>query len=341
MPSRTIMSATRSRRGGSVTSSTPDLFAPATSTIETSATSAPPTSSATRNVIFSPASVFGPTPLGSPDGLTNVLFGPALAPANLSARQAAEAGLLTSGTFGPLGSISSTSAALQRSLASRLLRKTASIGSILYRLTWKGRDTPLGRRICALRASVRRTSGNASFLSALDRSRWPTPTSSRGDHYRRPTGEESLKLSGVAKLASWPTPRMSDGEKAIRTFEGSLREIARKGAPQARRQSGADGGLGDASRTGLPARERDELRGEGWRLEGRAACEPSRSFWSDADWLSCRDGTWRPVEPGSFPLAHGATSRVGRLRAYGNAINPYPAAGIIEAFVDIEQELSR
>ena len=47
---------------------------------------------------------------------------------------------------------------------------------------------------------------------------------------------------------------------------------------------------------------------------------PVNGLWSDADWLFCRDGKWRPVEPGTFPLAHGAASRVGRLRAYGNAI---------------------
>jgi len=44
-------------------------------------------------------------------------------------------------------------------------------------------------------------------------------------------------------------------------------------------------------------------------------------FWADADWIPCRDNKWRPVEPGTFPLAHGAPARVGRLRAYGNAIN--------------------
>jgi len=27
--------------------------------------------------------------------------------------------------------------------------------------------------------------------------------------------------------------------------------------------------------------------------------------WRDADWLFCRDGKWRPVEPGSFPLVDG------------------------------------
>lgn len=47
---------------------------------------------------------------------------------------------------------------------------------------------------------------------------------------------------------------------------------------------------------------------------------PVNGFWRDADWLACRDDKWRPVESGTFPLAHGATARVGRLRAYGNAI---------------------
>jgi len=53
--------------------------------------------------------------------------------------------------------------------------------------------------------------------------------------------------------------------------------------------------------------------------------------WSDADWLPCRDGKARPVEPGTFPLAHGIPGRVGRLRAYGNAIIPQVAAEFIAA----------
>jgi DNA (cytosine-5)-methyltransferase 1 len=61
---------------------------------------------------------------------------------------------------------------------------------------------------------------------------------------------------------------------------------------------------------------------------------PTNGFWRDADWLFCRDGKWRPVEPGTFPLAHGATSRVGRLRAYGNAINREAAATFIEAAIE-------
>ncbi len=56
-------------------------------------------------------------------------------------------------------------------------------------------------------------------------------------------------------------------------------------------------------------------------------------FWSRADWIACRDGKARPVEPGTFPLAHGSTARVGRLRAYGNAIVPQVAQALIEAYL--------
>ena len=61
---------------------------------------------------------------------------------------------------------------------------------------------------------------------------------------------------------------------------------------------------------------------------------PTNGHWRDADWLLCRDGKWRPVEPGTFPLAHGAPSRVGRLRAYGNAINAEAAEAVIRAYME-------
>lgn len=73
-------------------------------------------------------------------------------------------------------------------------------------------------------------------------------------------------------------------------------------------------------------------------------------FWRDADWLLCRDGKWRPVEPGTFPLVDGAaarmgrvepgvarvasSNRVGRLKGYGNAINAQAAAELIRAYVE-------
>jgi len=61
--------------------------------------------------------------------------------------------------------------------------------------------------------------------------------------------------------------------------------------------------------------------------------ERSTGFWYGADWLPCRDGKARPVEPGTFPLAHGVSARVGRLRGYGNAIVPQVAAEFIRSYM--------
>ncbi|ELY4417429.1 DNA cytosine methyltransferase [Cronobacter sakazakii] len=74
-------------------------------------------------------------------------------------------------------------------------------------------------------------------------------------------------------------------------------------------------------------------------------------FWRDADWLLCRDGKWRPVEPGTFPLVDGAAARLGRvqpalarmaslnrrgrLKGYGNAINAQAAAEFIRAYMGV------
>jgi DNA (cytosine-5)-methyltransferase 1 len=71
----------------------------------------------------------------------------------------------------------------------------------------------------------------------------------------------------------------------------------------------------------------------GTNPDARSTCA-SHSQWSDADWLLCSDERWRPVEPGTFPLAHGVRARLGRLRAYGNAIVPQLAARFIEATMD-------
>jgi len=74
--------------------------------------------------------------------------------------------------------------------------------------------------------------------------------------------------------------------------------------------------------------------GENERVSSESA-SVCGGFWSDAEWIYCRDEKYRPVEPGTFPLAHGATSRVGRLRAYGNAICAPQAEEFIKAYLEV------
>ena len=95
-----------------------------------------------------------------------------------------------------------------------------------------------------------------------------------------------------------------------------------------------------------PSRVQSEEAGNeacGSELSGHSAsvdgANKTNGHWGDADWLFCRDGKWRPVEPESCPLVDGATSRVGRLRAYGNGIVPQVAQGLIESYIETRKEV--
>ena len=91
-----------------------------------------------------------------------------------------------------------------------------------------------------------------------------------------------------------------------------------------------DGGLGIAYSAGPQSRSGAAETAR----QGHSSL--TTSFWADAEWLLCYDGKSRPVEPGTFPLAHGVPGRVGRLRGYGNAIVPQVAQAFIEAYLDTE-----
>ncbi|MCL9619755.1 DNA cytosine methyltransferase [Klebsiella variicola] len=96
-------------------------------------------------------------------------------------------------------------------------------------------------------------------------------------------------------------------------------------------------------------REQDPAASAGLRGDYRPL--EVNGFWRDADWLFCRDGKWRPVEPCTFPLVDGAaarmgrvepgvarvasSNRVGRLKGYGNAINAHAAAAFISAYMGV------
>ena len=130
--------------------------------------------------------------------------------------------------------------------------------------------------------------------------------------------------------------RRGAGSQGRKGYESGLKSCGR----------GALGGLADPEfiecERGLSGR-----REESSQNSGRAAGEftgrgqivgagPVNGHWRNADWLFCRDGKWRPVESGTFPLANGAPARVGRLRAYGNAIVAQVAEEMIRAYMECQ-----
>jgi DNA (cytosine-5)-methyltransferase 1 len=108
---------------------------------------------------------------------------------------------------------------------------------------------------------------------------------------------------------------------------GGQRGTAERGA--------AGSTVADAQCKGLQARAASDLRRTLGHDEGRQPGQSGeRGVWSTVEWIACRDGKARPVEPGTFPLSHGTPGRVGQLRAYGNAIVPQVAQAVIEAYLE-------
>lgn len=72
--------------------------------------------------------------------------------------------------------------------------------------------------------------------------------------------------------------------------------------------------------------------------DGQTALHPL-NYWGNAEWLLCRDPAglrFRPVEPGSFPLADAGAlrNRMAEVRGAGNALNLAQAQGFIEAAIE-------
>ncbi len=159
---------------------------------------------------------------------------------------------------------------------------------------------------------------------------WPTPTTIdnnqvRGEAAAANAPQRGTTIGGAARLAGWPTPQAIDSNSGVR---GSSSED-KKGW-----------GSGSAIGRKLPQRSEgcalsDIQRPAIHRIDG-ANPDATNGFWRNADWLFCRDEKWWPVRPGSFPLANGVTARVGRLRAYGNAINAEAAKIFIAAYMEVQ-----
>lgn len=172
--------------------------------------------------------------------------------------------------------------------------------------------------------------GNWNQRSELESNGWSNNAKQNGlggefgglDHHHHPGLEGHRRTATAQREADGAWPEVgsvgaagADGRLAQPYLDG------RHGAPGHEAQPSGDGSTDGVS-----------VGGSGGLREPRTSA--TNGFWRDADWLLCRDGKWRPVEPGTFPLAHGATSRVGRLRAYGNAINAKAAQVFIGAYLE-------
>lgn len=289
------------------------------------------------SVISSPESEDGRLPCVAQVGPTVARHGQHHAHASLSARQARDLGLLTSGTYGPPHIGLSASAALSWSLASNLAALTQTTGSTLYKMTWKAWVMPSARLRFRLRASARRTS-ETELIG------WPTPIASNGrgagDFNRQGGGKPSD--GGIADELADPNSNGRKGRLSGRT------DPQREAVDGQAGRGSAISGLAHANHEQRPiamsARGYADVSRQ-WNKDSEAAagCSgvmrpgPVNGFWRDADWLYCRDGKWRPVRPKSFPLADGIPARVGRLRTYGNAINIEAATAFIKSYMAAAQ----
>lgn len=187
------------------------------------------------NATFSPVSAAGRMLCVWPDGRMTDRSGQAVARASLSVTQAEALGLAMPVTCGLHSDISFRSAILQSLLESRLQARLAESGSTLYKLTWKYWVLPSGRRICALRASVRRIS-DSDFTSLLNG--WGTPRTfeTKNATLEQWEGRNARSIAkhgkGMGKpielqaqLAGWPTPntRYHHGE----SLNSSIRRMER------------------------------------------------------------------------------------------------------------------
>jgi DNA (cytosine-5)-methyltransferase 1 len=144
--------------------------------------------------------------------------------------------------------------------------------------------------------------------------------------------------------------RLYFGAKRVGQSDSSGRPARRQGGEADRYRSAVITGsshvrMADTSVNGFQRSAIKTVFGTWRREEGNAAgCSriplddprrpgPTNGLWRNADWLFCRDGKWRPAEPGTFPLVDAGTfrNRVAELRGAGNAINLAQATQFIIA----------
>jgi DNA (cytosine-5)-methyltransferase 1 len=153
--------------------------------------------------------------------------------------------------------------------------------------------------------------------------------------------EECNECSCIRFIGALEHPYRSRAER-IASGEGRAQRApsSRRQDEGSRRLQALDPGiaceLGNANGAGLAQRQDAEIGGRALRLEGSAVGAPgaTRGVWADCEWLWHRDGKYRAVEPGTFPLAPRLSGDMEQIHAYGNAIVPQVAAVFIEAYCE-------
>ncbi|BBI92191.1 methyltransferase [Serratia symbiotica] len=161
---------------------------------------------------------------------------------------------------------SSASAALSASLANRLQAVTPTLGSTLYKLTWKQWTTPLGLSRSRLRASVRR-------ISETVPTGWPTPTTRDWKDGKECQNVPLNALLGrVVWLTGWPTPNASNTKNAYQDWEKVLK----------RKEAGRQSNLQDFACLSIPVRltaSGEMLTGSFAEMKSGGQLNPAHSRW--------------------------------------------------------------
>ena len=194
------------------------------------------------------------------------------------------------------------------------------------------------------------------------------------------SSSEPKRPSGVIGLANATDNGHIAADGLRKTAESQEQTGAQDFGEFAR--SGDNSGVAESDSARREQRQRhNQTAGHGHTTTAKGSddrpkpADAPNSIWRNPDWLWCRDGKWRPVEPGTFPLAHGVSAslvqsikssvlaffgttkitetdwkkfclehqehpqlaRIMRLKGYGNAIVPQVAAEIIKAYMEAQQ----
>ena len=150
-------------------------------------------------------------------------------------------------------------------------------------------------------------------------------SASTNEDYRTHTGRRRTNPSGLDNTAnSRLTRQRLSGQAETPWDKARLQEFTGRSAFDS-------SGL---AITNLWRRKRSDLSVRPSRQKQTASIEPGRNFWDAFTLIPCLDSKLRRIEPGTFPLAHGVPARMGKLRAYGNAIVPQVAAEFIRAYME-------